>query len=170
MPYTAKDAPDYIPASKKEQWAAIWNRVYDENIKNGMSKDKAESDAFKKATGTINNARAEDAEYTVGVKGIGIGPAEYAETGPYHCQDCVYLKGRTAGDIFRDGSGRGRCNQVVMVNAPQYAHDPDGLAIVNIERGCCRYVDNLSILESARAWMAARLLEVRRALDVLGLP
>lgn len=62
MPYSAKDAPDYIPKDKKEQWAAIWNRVYAENIKSGMAKDKAESDAFKKATGVINNSRAASGE------------------------------------------------------------------------------------------------------------
>jgi hypothetical protein len=165
MPYTASDAPDYVPSSKKAQWAAIWNRVYDENIKAGKSKDAAESDAFKKATGTINNSRAEsEADYS-DVVGIGIGPAEYAETGPYHCEDCVYLKGRTAGDIFVDGNGKGRCNQKVMVASPKYAHDPDGLAIVNIEHGCCRYVDNLSLIESARAWMSARIAELRKLLS-----
>lgn len=91
-------------------------------------------------------------------KGIGKGPAEYAETGPYHCEDCKYLKGRAAGHIVRYADGTGRCNQEVMVKSPEYAHDDSrlgGLAIVNIERGCCRFVDNIGLPET-------KSLEVRK--------
>ena len=54
MPYTAKDAPDYIAADKKEQWAAIWNSVYNAAIKGGKSEKEAESSAFAQATGVVN--------------------------------------------------------------------------------------------------------------------
>lgn len=67
--------------------------------------------------------------------------AGYAEDGPYHCEDCVYLKGKTTGFIFRDVKGKGRCNQAVMLADPQTKKDKDGLAIVNIERGCCEFVE-----------------------------
>lgn len=67
--------------------------------------------------------------------------AGYAEDGPYHCEDCIYLKGKTAGDIFKDDSGRGRCNQPVMISDSEVGKDGKGLPIVNIEKGCCEFVE-----------------------------
>lgn len=29
MPYTASSAPDYVPASERKRWAAIWNNAYE---------------------------------------------------------------------------------------------------------------------------------------------
>ena len=66
--------------------------------------------------------------------------AGYAEDGPYHCEDCEYLKGREAGNIYRDTDGKGRCNQSVMMADPEVQKDSQGLAIVNIENGCCEFV------------------------------
>lgn len=71
--------------------------------------------------------------------------AGYAEDGPYHCKDCIYLKGRTEGKdkIFKDDKGKGRCNNAFMLADMEVKHDKDGLAIVNIKRGCCEFVDNV---------------------------
>lgn len=66
--------------------------------------------------------------------------AGYAEDGPYHCEDCTFLKGKTKGEIFKDGEGRGRCNHPVMISDPETEKDKSGLAIVNIEKGCCEFV------------------------------
>ena len=67
--------------------------------------------------------------------------AGYAEDGPYRCENCVYLRGKTAGVIYRDVRGRGRCGQEVMKADPQVKKDSDGFAIVNIEKGCCEFVE-----------------------------
>lgn len=66
----------------------------------------------------------------------------YAESGPYHCQDCEYLRGRKEGSIFRDAKGKGRCSQEVMMADSEVKKDSDGYPIVNIEKGCCEFVDN----------------------------
>lgn len=69
-------------------------------------------------------------------KGQGIGAAEYAEQGPYHCEDCVFLKRR---DFPKEG--KGLCNQKVMLTVAKVPTDKkSGLKIVNMEHGCCRYV------------------------------
>ena len=62
--------------------------------------------------------------------------AGYAEDGPYHCKDCKYLK-----KGFVDENGKGRCNQPVMIADSEVKHDDKGLAIVNIQVGCCAFVD-----------------------------
>lgn len=67
--------------------------------------------------------------------------AGYAEDGPYHCEDCVYLRGKKSGYIYRDGSGKGRCGQEVMMADSQVKKDSEGFAIVNIEKGCCEFVE-----------------------------
>jgi hypothetical protein len=68
--------------------------------------------------------------------------AGYAEGGPYHCEDCIFLKGREQGEgkIFRDIDGSGRCDQSVMIADPQVKKDSQGRPIVNIEMGCCAFV------------------------------
>jgi HK97 family phage prohead protease len=53
MPYTASNAPDHVPASKKAQWAKIWNSAYDAAKKAGMSDKDAEAKAFAEANGVI---------------------------------------------------------------------------------------------------------------------
>jgi len=62
MPYTASNVPTYVPKSKAKQWAAIWNAAYEEKIKAGATKEKAESYAFAVASGKAGpNAKiAED--------------------------------------------------------------------------------------------------------------
>jgi hypothetical protein len=56
---------------------------------------------------------------------------------------CEYLKGAKQGNIFRDADGKGRCNQSVMIADTQVKKDKNGLPIVNIEFGCCEFVEPL---------------------------
>lgn len=63
----------------------------------------------------------------------------YAEDGPYHCEDCIYLK-RENGKPVGQG-GYGSCNQPVMMADKEVRHNADGTAIVNIQKGCCEFVD-----------------------------
>jgi len=65
----------------------------------------------------------------------------YAESGPYHCEDCTFLKKNPDGTKFKDANGKGRCNQPVVISDPEVKHDYIGLCIENIERGCCEFVD-----------------------------
>ncbi len=54
MPYSKpSDAPDHVPADKKKQWIDIWNSAYKKALKDGLSKDEAESKAFAEANGVI---------------------------------------------------------------------------------------------------------------------
>lgn len=76
--------------------------------------------------------------------------AGYAEDGPYHCEDCIFLRGYKEGNIFRDENGRGRCGNVVMLADSETKKDKDGFAIVNIERGCCEFVDPRKDMEDKR--------------------
>lgn len=66
--------------------------------------------------------------------------AGYAEDGPYHCGDCVYLK-RVNGKPVKDENGKGFCNQAVMLADPDIKKSNSGLALVNIEKGCCEFVE-----------------------------
>jgi hypothetical protein len=67
--------------------------------------------------------------------------AGYAESGPYHCKDCIFLRGYKEGNIYRDENGKGRCGNEFMMADPETKKDKDGYAIVNIEKGCCEFVD-----------------------------
>lgn len=71
--------------------------------------------------------------------------AGYAESGPYSCENCEYLKGREENQTFKDESGFGRCSQPVMIADPQVKKDEKGRPIVNIERGCCEFVELVKI-------------------------
>jgi hypothetical protein len=67
--------------------------------------------------------------------------AGYAERGPYHCGDCVHLKRSSDKQILRDVDGRGYCDQEVMIADSEIKKDKEtGLPIVNIEHGCCAFV------------------------------
>ena len=69
-------------------------------------------------------------------RGMGTKVAEYATSGPYHCEDCIYLGKRDT-----PSKGKGLCNQKVMLRDPQVPTDKaSGLKIVDVERGCCRFV------------------------------
>jgi len=81
--------------------------------------------------------------------------AGYAAAGPYHCQDCKWLRGRVQGKVFRDAVGRGRCMHPIMMADPQVEHEEPPQerdntreieqpqpAIVDIAFGCCNWVDN----------------------------
>lgn len=65
----------------------------------------------------------------------------YAEDGPYHCEDCVYLKGKKDDNIFRDENGKGRCGHPVVIKDPDVKKDKSLLPIINIEKGCCEFVE-----------------------------
>ena len=69
--------------------------------------------------------------------------AGYAENGPYNCHMCEYLRGAKEGNIFRDEKGMGRCKQSVMIADPDVEKDKNGLPIVNVEFGCCEFVEPL---------------------------
>jgi len=69
--------------------------------------------------------------------------AGYGEKGPYSCAECEYLKGLKAGNIFKDADGRGRCIQSVMIADSEVKKDGKGLPIINIELGCCEFVEPL---------------------------
>jgi hypothetical protein len=66
--------------------------------------------------------------------------AGYGEDGPYHCEDCGFLKGQKAGDIFKAEDGTGRCNHPAMIADPKTKKDKS-LIIVDIEHGCCAFND-----------------------------
>jgi hypothetical protein len=66
--------------------------------------------------------------------------AGYAEAGPYFCGMCEYLKRDENGNPVKFLEGKGRCNQEVMIVDPE-TKKSNGLAIVNIERGCCEFVE-----------------------------
>lgn len=72
--------------------------------------------------------------------------AGYGELGPYHCGDCEYLIGLKEHKVFIDIEGRGRCKQAVMIADSETKKDEKGRPIVNIERGCCEYVEPLDEL------------------------
>lgn len=65
----------------------------------------------------------------------------YAEDGPYHCGDCEYLKKTQDGEVFKDKEGKGRCSQAVVIADPEVKKDEKGRPIVNIETGCCEFVE-----------------------------
>ncbi|HZS43344.1 MAG TPA: hypothetical protein VFA52_03975 [Candidatus Paceibacterota bacterium] len=65
----------------------------------------------------------------------------YAESGPYHCEDCVYLKGKKEGEIFVDKEGQGRCMHPVVIADRETKKDKNFLPIVNIQKGCCEFVE-----------------------------
>jgi len=70
----------------------------------------------------------------------------YAESGPYHCQDCHYLKGIHK-EIFKDSEGFGRCDMPVVIADPKVKKDDQGRPIVNIPKGCCAFVDPVKKIE-----------------------
>jgi len=67
--------------------------------------------------------------------------AGYAEDGPYHCSNCEYLKRDKEGNPVVDEQGKGRCNQSVMIADPQVKKDKNLIPIVDIQHGCCEFVD-----------------------------
>ncbi|VVB52843.1 Uncharacterised protein [uncultured archaeon] len=65
----------------------------------------------------------------------------YAEDGPYHCEDCTFLKRDKEGKPVADESGMGRCNHPVVIADKEVKKDKSLLPIINIEKGCCEFVD-----------------------------
>ena len=66
--------------------------------------------------------------------------AGYAERGPYHCEDCSFLRRGSDGKIFKDDKG-GRCHHPVVIADTEVKKDGSGVPIVNIRHGCCEFVD-----------------------------
>lgn len=74
----------------------------------------------------------------------GSGTAEYEENGPYHCADCSFVD--AGGDTGGMGEGYGTCSEPHIVADVQSGAHPnggnaEGLGIVALEPGCCRFVD-----------------------------
>lgn len=68
--------------------------------------------------------------------GEGTAASGYEEHGPYHCEDCQYL--RKPGTPDKE---HGLCPEKHVLKDPDVpTHKPTGLKIVNLERGCCYFV------------------------------
>jgi hypothetical protein len=64
------------------------------------------------------------------------------KNGPYHCENCEYLKGVEVGKMFKDEKGRARCNHSVVIADSEVEHDEKGLAIIdNPKTWCCEFVE-----------------------------
>ena len=72
----------------------------------------------------------------------------YAEGGPYHCGDCEYLKGLEEGQTFVDENGKGRCTMTVVMVDTEAKKDEKGRPIVDIQKGCCEFVEPLKKKEA----------------------
>jgi hypothetical protein len=70
----------------------------------------------------------------------------YAEEGPYYCGNCHHLKGIHK-EIFKDADGKGRCDQPAVISDSKVKKDEQGRPIVNIEKGCCAFVDPVKKIE-----------------------
>ena len=66
----------------------------------------------------------------------------YSETGAYHCGDCSHLKGAMQGKPFVGAEGKGRCDHPIVQLDPAIPMDSFGRKMVNIEHGCCEFVDS----------------------------
>lgn len=60
---------------------------------------------------------------------VGTSLSNYAETGPYHCADCVWFRPEESG-----------CVHPAVKADPQVRHLGNGDGRVDAQRGCCRYV------------------------------
>jgi len=67
--------------------------------------------------------------------GVGTRVSEYSEQGPFHCKDCVYLKKKGVPD-----KEHGLCGEKHVLKDLQLK-SASGLKIVNMEHGCCRFVE-----------------------------
>lgn len=79
--------------------------------------------------------------------------AEYAEDGPYHCMDCWYLKSRDP-----RSNPLGYCNEPHMLKDPKTQKAEIGgakVAVVNKQRGCCRFVDPVQPGDARRKFIYA---------------
>lgn len=73
-------------------------------------------------------------EAAVDTNPLGTPVAEYAETGPYHCADCIWIKKRD------DAGDRGICVEPHMKKDPKTKKNKAGNALVILKTGCCRFV------------------------------
>ena len=68
--------------------------------------------------------------------GEGTKISEYAEQGPYHCGDCVWVSRR---DVPKEGQGL--CKEPHVLKDPQVpAARRSKLKVVDLIHGCCRFV------------------------------
>ena len=62
MPYTADNVPEHVPKAKAEQWAAVWNKVFEECQANNGKKEACEEKAFTAANAILKKEKEEMAE------------------------------------------------------------------------------------------------------------
>lgn len=63
MPYSSvEEVPDYVPKEKRPQWKEVWNSAYDAALKDGKTKEHAESSAFAQANGVAGPNSAKKVE------------------------------------------------------------------------------------------------------------
>ena len=61
MPYAKPSgAPDYVAKEDRPQWIAVWNSTYQAAKAKGMADDKAESRAFRYASGVVKKMITDD--------------------------------------------------------------------------------------------------------------
>ena len=79
-------------------------------------------------------SKVKEASTSVADHGIGTPLAEYAETGPYHCENCVFV-------ILRNKAHTvGLCSEKHMLKDQKTTKNSKGLAVVKLITGCCRFV------------------------------
>lgn len=66
----------------------------------------------------------------------------YSEAGAFHCEDCSHLKGAMQGRPYVGPEGKGRCDHQLVQLDPSVPTDSQGRKMVNIEQGCCEFVDS----------------------------
>lgn len=69
----------------------------------------------------------------------------YGEDGPYHCEDCRYLRGRLAGEVVHADATHGECLHSIVKSDPEVRKCANGNGFVLIETGCCEFVDTSGI-------------------------
>jgi hypothetical protein len=80
----------------------------------------------------------------------------YGEEGPYHCADCEYLVGKKKNNVYRDSNGAGRCLHSIVKIDPKLKKDAKGLPIINIEHGCCEFVEPMEETSNSADTLVAR--------------
>lgn len=81
MPYSSdgSDVPDYVPKSKKKQWAAVWNSSYNTH--------GSEERAFREANAVAGPNASKLAKFGTSLTGFTKG-----EFGPFKCGHCKFSK------------------------------------------------------------------------------
>lgn len=86
-------------------------------------------------------------------RGMGTSVSEYSEAGPFACRSCWYL---ISMEPRKDPEGY--CNEPHMLKDPdteKIKKDGKTFAIVNKERGCCRFIDIVKPSEPKKEFIFA---------------